>query len=96
MLLGLLALHVLVYHGVALHYNIYPPLPSFFFYLLPIVTLNFTHLFFVLVLYTLPLSLVPALCPTIQSYPSCAWYIYHAIALGYNVPSPIVLSQIIY
>jgi L-asparagine transporter-like permease len=64
MLLGLLALNVVIYHGVALDY-VYPS--SFFSYLLPVVTLIFTHLFFVLVLYILPLSLVPALYPTIQS-----------------------------
>jgi hypothetical protein len=65
------------------------PLP-FFPYLLPVVVLIFTHLFFVLVLYLLPLSLVPALHLPIQfGVPRhCAWYFYHAIALGYDFPPP--------
>jgi len=37
------------------------PLLFFLLYLLPVVVLTFTHLFFVLVLYLLPLSLDPAL-----------------------------------
>lgn len=49
-------------------------------------------MFFILVLYLLPVSLVPAFHPTIQSTVSLLC----AIVLGYNFPSPIALFQIKY
>jgi hypothetical protein len=54
------------------------------------------YLFFVLVFYLLPLSLVPAFHSTSESgvYRLCMWYFYDAIAMGYNFPPSIVLFQI--
>jgi len=50
---------VVIYHGVALDYDIYP---TFVFSLfITSYVLIFTHLFFVLLLYLLPLSLAPTL-----------------------------------
>jgi hypothetical protein len=67
MFLGLGALQLVIYHGVELFYDFYT-LPFFvlFYNLLPVV-LIITHLFFVLVHYLIPLSLVPAFHPNIQS-----------------------------
>ena len=49
---------------------------------------DFTNLFFVLVFYLLPLSLVTALYSTIESSVSqlCTQYFSHALALGYEFP----------
>jgi hypothetical protein len=64
----------------------------FLLYLIPVI-LIFMYLFFVLFLYLLPVSLVPALHPTIQSGVLwfCTWYFYHTIALGCDFPHPFVL-----
>jgi hypothetical protein len=65
---GLPALHVVIYHGAALDYDFYPILFIVLFcYLLPVVVLIFTYLLFLLVFYLLPLSLVPALHPSVSS-----------------------------
>jgi hypothetical protein len=67
-------------------------LPSCFCFVLlfifVVVLTIFTHLFFVLVFYLLPLSVAPALYSSIQSgVPRlCTWYFNHAIAPGYDFP----------
>jgi len=65
-----------------------PPLFVLFCYLLHFVVIVFTYLFFVLVFYLHPLSLVPAPYSTTESDLSrlCSWYFYHAIALVYDFP----------
>jgi len=87
MFLGLLSLHVVIYHGVALDDEFYSLL-LFSLYLLPVVVLTFTHLLFVLVVYLLSILPVPAHYTTIQPGVSrhVTWHFYHAIELGYDFP----------
>jgi hypothetical protein len=65
-----------------------PHLFVLFCYLLHFVVIVFTYLFFVLVFYLPPLSLVPAPYSTTESDLSwlCSWYFYYAIALVYDFP----------
>ena len=78
---------MVIYHGVALDYDIYPP--SFFFSLF--ITSWCTNFYsFVLCSSLISTSSLtcPSSLPTIQSsvLQLCTWHFYHAIALGYNFP----------
>jgi hypothetical protein len=77
---GLLSLHVVIYHGVALDYDFYPIL---FFVLLFCCTDFYT---FVLCFSLLSTSSLTSPCPlchhSVQHIQLYKWYFYHAIALG--------------
>jgi hypothetical protein len=81
------------YHGVALDCDINLLLLFVLFgYLLQLFT-DFYSFVLCIVLYLLPLWLVPVLYSTIHSSVSWlhTWYFYHAIALSYDFPLPIAL-----
>ena len=62
---------------------------NFFLYLLPVDVLTFTNLFFVLVLYLLPLPLILRFTQLFSQV--CTRHFYHVLALGYDLPRPTVL-----
>jgi len=89
MFLGLVALQLVIYHGVEPCYDFYPLI--FFCFILLFITSCSDIFSFVLCCSSVPTSSVTCTFhPNIQSGVSrlCTWYFYHAIALSYDFSSP--------